>query len=496
MLTNEQLRNIIDVGSALTAEKNKVKLLGMIIDTAMEISNCDAGTLYLYKDNLLHFMIMKTLSQNVSKGENGEPIDLPPVAMSESNVCSYTAIHKELVNIQDVYHSDRFDFSGPRKYDAITGYHTESMLVIPMENTQGELIGVLQLINAQDENGAIVPFDEDAEFVLRSLGSQAAVAFTNLIYTEEIKKQMYSFVEAFATTIDARTPYNGSHTRMVTVYARLLANYMNKLHAEGKCEDYFDDNRMEQLQLAAALHDIGKMVIPLSVMNKATRLDERLEKVEDRFKLLMAYYEADGLKGRITKEEAEEKINYLKDGIAFITSANGAGFLPDESLERINEIAACVYEKEDGEKIPYLTEEERVCMNIRKGTLTNEERGKMEEHVVMTARILDKVYFNSQYKNVAKFAASHHELLNGSGYPDHLEGDALELESRMLAVVDVFDALTCTDRPYKVPMPKEKALSILQAMVDEGKMEQRLVTWLGEALETEDMAELRERSMF
>ena len=120
----------------------------------------------------------------------------------------------------------------------------------------------------------------------------------------------------------------------------------------------------------------------------------------------------------------------------------------------------------------------------------------MEEHVVMTARILDKVYFNSQYKNVAKFAASHHELLNGSGYPDHLKGDALELESRMLAVVDVFDALTCTDRPYKVPMSKEKALSILQAMVDEGKMEQRLVTWLGEALETEDMAELRERSMF
>ena len=353
MLTNEQLRNIIDVGSALTAEKNKVKLLGMIIDTAMEISNCDAGTLYLYKDNLLHFMIMKTLSQNVSKGENGEPIDLPPVAMSESNVCSYTAIHKELVNIRDVYHSDRFDFSGPRKYDAITGYHTESMLVIPMENTQGELIGVLQLINAQDENGAIVPFDEDAEFVLRSLGSQAAVAFTNLIYIEEIKKQMYSFVEAFATTIDARTPYNGSHTRMVTVYARLLANYMNKLHAEGKCEEYFDDNRMEQLQLAAALHDIGKMVIPLSVMNKATRLDERLEKVEDRFKLLMAYYEVDGLKGRITKEEAEEKINYLKDGMTFIASANGAGFLPDESLERINEIAACVYEKEDGEKIPY-----------------------------------------------------------------------------------------------------------------------------------------------
>lgn len=496
MLTNQQLREIIDVGSALSAEKNKIKLLGMIIDTAMELSNCDAGTLYLYKDNLLHFMIMKTLSQDISKGEDGTPIDLPPVAMSESHVCSYTAIHKELVNIQDVYHSDRFDFSGPRKYDAITGYHTQSMLVIPMENNQGELIGVLQLINAQDENGEIISFDEEAEFVLRSLGSQAAVAFTNLIYTEEIKKQMYSFVEAFATTIDARTPYNGSHTRMVTVYARLLANYINKLHEEGKCEDYFDENRMEQLQLAAALHDIGKMVIPLSVMNKATRLDERLGKVEDRFHLLMAYYEIDGLKGRMTQEEAEERIRFLKDGLEFIIVANGAGFLPDESLQRINEIAAGFYEKEDGETIPYLTEEERVCMNIRKGTLTNEERAKMEEHVVMTAKILDKVYFNSQYKNVAKFAASHHELLNGSGYPNHVTGENLEMESRMLAVVDVFDALTCTDRPYKVPMSKEKALSILQAMVEEGKLEQRLVIWLEEALETEDMAELRERSMF
>lgn len=496
MLTNEQLRNVIDVGRALTAEKNKVKLLGMILDRAMELSNCDAATLYLYKDEHLHFMIMKTLSLHVSKGENGETIDLPPVAMSEANVCAYTAIHKEMVNIQDVYHSDRFDFSGPRNYDAITGYYTKSMLVIPMENTKGELIGVLQLINAQDENGTIIPFDDEAEFVLRSLGSQAAVAFTNLIYTEEIKKQMYSFVEAFATTIDARTPYNGSHTRMVTVYARLVAKHINQLYVEGKCEEFFDDNRMEQLQLAAALHDIGKMVIPLSIMNKANRLEGRLEKIEDRFQLLKAYYEIDCLKDRMNRAEANEKINYLQESLEFIKSANGAGFLPDESLARIHEIASCVYVKENGEQIPYLTEEECICMSIRKGTLTDSERAKMEEHVVMTAKILEKVYFTSQYSNVAKFAASHHELLDGSGYPEHLEGEQLPLETRILAVVDVFDALTCTDRPYKMPMPKEKALSILYSMVEEGKLEQRVVTWLAEALEQEEMDELRKHSMF
>jgi len=497
MLSNEQLRHIIDVGNALTAEKNKRKLLAFILQSAMELSRCDAGTLYLYRDDKLHFMIMKTLSQQVSRGEDGEPIDMPPVEMKEDNVCSYTAIHKQMVNIADVYHSEKFDFSGPRKYDAITGYHTQSMLVVPMENTQGELIGVLQLINAQDAQGQVIPFDAEAEFVIRSLGSQAAVAVTNQLYMEEIKQQMYSFVEAFATTIDARTPYNGSHTRMVTIYARLLAEYMNRLHEMGKCEIHFDENRMEQLQLAAALHDIGKMVIPLSVMNKESRLGEQgLEKIKDRFALLDAYYELDALKGRISREQWAERRQHLKDNLACIEKINKAGFLPDDMLAKVSDMGACSYEKEDGSRIPYLTEEERICLSIRKGTLTQEERDIMEEHVVMTGRILDKVHFNSQYKNVAGFAASHHELLDGSGYPKKLSGEELPLEARMLAVVDVFDALTCTDRPYKVPMPKEKALSILQSMAQEGKLEGRLVTWLEEALEAVEMEELRKQSMF
>lgn len=496
MLSNQQLRNIIDIGSELSAQKDVVRLLGLILSRAMELSNCDAGTLYLYKEDSLHFMIMKTLSQNICKGEAGEKIDMPPVPMVESNVCSYTALHNELVNIPDVYHSEKFDFSGPRKYDAITGYYTQSMLVIPMGNTQGELIGVLQLINAQDENGKVVPFDEDAEFVLRSLGSLAAVAFTNLIYMNEIKEQMYSFVEAFATTIDARTPYNGNHTRMVTVYARLLGKYINKLHDAGKCEEFFDDNRMEQLQLAAALHDIGKMVIPLAIMNKETRLDKRLSAVKDRFALLRAYYEIDSLKGRISKEEAEEKITYLKEGLEFIVSINSVGFLRDEDLKRVEDIAEKFYVKENGEEIPYLNKEEKECLRIRKGTLTDSERQKMEEHVVYTERILDKVHFNRKYQNVSRYAASHHEYLNGSGYPNHLTGEELELESRILAVVDIFDALTCVDRPYKKPLTKEKAISILLAMAEEGKLEGQVVSWLAEALEAVDIEVLRAQSMF
>lgn len=488
MLTNKELREIVDIGIALTTEKNKNHLLEMILQKAMEISNCDAGTLYLYTGDSLEFKIMKTLSQGVSRGENGEKIDLPPVPLKEENVCAYAAIHNELINIADVYHSERFDFSGPKKYDSITGYRTRSMIVIPMADAEGELVGVLQLMNSKDKNGTVIPFNDDAEFVLRSMGSQAAVSVSNMKYIEEIKTQLRSFVSAFATAVDERTPYNGSHTRKVAVYAVILADYINKMYEQGKGEEYFDDIRRDQLHLSAALHDIGKMVVPLAVMNKATRLDGGLEKIEERFKLLKAYYEIDYLKKKISQEMFETKVKYLNQSLEFISEIDNAGFMSDEKIAKVDEIAANVYVCEDGTKLPYLTEIEKDCLSIRKGTLTQAEREIMESHVVMTHKILNKVHFSKNYSKVNLFASTHHESLNGTGYPNHLKAEDLELESRILAVVDVFDALTSADRPYKKPMQKEKAFAILHDMaIKEGKLEDRLVTWLEEAMEKVDM---------
>ena len=326
--------------------------------------------------------------------------------------------------------------------------------------------------------------------MIRSLGSMAAVSLSGMIYIDEIKQQLHSFVSAFATAVDERTPYNGSHTRKVTVYAGILADYINKKHQQGMCEEYFDENRREQLVLAAALHDIGKMIVPLSVMNKETRVAGNIHKIEDRFQLLKAYYELDMYKGKMTEEQFIDRKNYLEDAFSFIQGVNTAGFLPDDKIARVKEIGSWTYEKEDGEIIPYLTEQEIKCLSIRKGTLTDEERQIMESHVVMTAKILEKVHFNVRYSNVARFAASHHELLNGSGYPHHLSGETLELETRILAVVDVFDALTCKDRPYKQPIPRPKAFAILRSMAEEGKMEERLITWLEEALQDIDDAKI------
>lgn len=495
MLSKNELREVVNIGIALTTEKDKNRLLEMILWKAMQISNCDAGTLYLYKNDALEFKIMKTLSQNVSKGEDGEQIDLPPVKMLEENVCSYSAIHQELINIEDVYYSDRFDFTGPKKYDVITGYRTKSMLVIPMADAEGELVGVLQLMNAQDENGEIVSFTEDDEFVLRSLGSQAAISVSNMKYVEEIKQQLYSFVSAFATAVDERTPYNGSHTRKVTAYASILADYINKLHRKGLCEEYFDKNRREQLELAAALHDIGKMIVPKVVMNKATRLGDGLERIEARFKLLKAYYDMDVLKGKISKEDGEQKKEYLQESLKFIQEINSAGFMPQEKLDRVKEIATYTYASEE-EIIPYLTEQEVDCLSIIRGTLTDKERVTMESHVVMTGKILEKVHFNTHYENVKKYASTHHEFLNGTGYPNHLTADELETESRILTIVDIYDALTCTDRPYKQPMPKEKAFSILKSMVEEGKVDGQLVQWFEESLEHVEMKDIEDWNFF
>ncbi len=206
-LEYKDFERILNIGIDLCTQKDPNRLLESILENGMKITHCDASTLYLYENNQLVFKIMKTLSMGISRGADGESIeDIPPVPMKEGNVCAYTAIHREIVNIPDVYDSDRFDFSGPKKYDALTGYHTRSQLVIPIENNENELLGVLQLINAMDENGNVIPFDRQYDLIIRSLASMAAIELTNLSYVEELKIQLRSFVEAFEKAIDERTP--------------------------------------------------------------------------------------------------------------------------------------------------------------------------------------------------------------------------------------------------------------------------------------------------
>lgn len=481
-LEYEDFQKILNIGINLSTGRDRNQILASILESGMEITNCDASTLYLYEDDQLTFKIMKTLSMGISRGVDGEAItDMPPVAMKEGNVCAYTAIHREIVNIPDVYDSDRFDFSGPKQYDALTGYHPKSQLVIPLENNENELIGVLQLINAMDKEGKVIPFDRQYHIIIRSLGSMAAIELTNLAYMEELKAQLYSFVEALTTVLDERSPYNASHTRNVAKYSRILADYITELHKQGLCEESFDQERKEKLLLAALLHDIGKIVVPLSVMDKATRLGDELSKVEERFKLLESLYEVDMLRGRITEEEYEQQIVDLRSDLDFIHKIDTVGFLNNENYERVCRLSMKKHIKENGEVTKYITDKEKNCLSIRQGTLTVEEREVMKNHVVVTEKILSKVRFNKNFAIVPKWAASHHEFLNGTGYPKQLTAEELDLETRILTVADIYDALTAI-RPYKTAIPDDKSMSMLRSMAEEGKIDSQVVGWLSEAL--------------
>ena len=483
--TNQDLLSILDIGIAVAGEKDRNKLLDMIIDKGMEITNCDAGTLYILKDEKLHFKIMKTISQGVDKGRNGEVIEIPAVPLKEENICAYSVIHKKPLNIEDVYCSDEFDFSGPKNYDKMTGYRTQSMLTIPLIGLNDDVLGVLQLINAKDNFGKVISFDKSLEHIVFSLSSQASIAVCNMQYMDEIKDTLWSFTEATTEAIDARTPYNASHTRNVCKYAGILADYYNELYEKGEETEYFDKDRKEQLLMGAMLHDIGKMIVPIKVMNKATRLGDDYEKVIQRLEFYRVKYEVVYLKGLMTQSEFEEMTEQIEKSLLVIEKVNQAGFVDEELSEKLEEVLSYTYKdltQKESQEISYFTEEEKECLRVKKGTLTDKEREIMESHVIMTERILSKVHFHSFYKDAAVFAAQHHECLNGTGYPKKISGEDIPLESRILAVADICDALLATDRPYKKPMPKEKAFFILEDMAKAGNIDGKIVGYLKECI--------------
>ena len=473
-ITND-LKRVLDIGIALTAERDHFKLFDLIVSEAMSLTRCEAGTLYILQDDKLYFKILRNDRMNVYEGRNGEPITMQPVALDEKYVCAYCAINKKSVNIEDVYADDNFDWKGPREYDRVTGYETRSMLVIPLVNHDEELIGVLQLMNAHDDDNNICGFGTDQEYVTYSLASQAAISLSNMIMLKELKDQMYSFVSSFATVIDARTPYNAKHTYNVAKYCTTFVDYLNKLNKLGKSPYCFDEEMREQLMLAAMLHDVGKVVIPLEVMNKSDRLSSMLPVMRMRWKYIKLIIENKHLSGEMNDAEYEKSVEDLNNSIDFVEKSNVVPFLDDDAFAKIDSLESLVYTGPGDEKVEFITEEEREELKIRKGTLTAAERAKIEEHVVFTDKILSKIQFGSKYDKVRFIAGAHHEFINGSGYPNKLSGDDIPLEVRILTIMDVFDSLSSSDRPYRKQSSLAETFEILRAMAKEGKLDIGLV---------------------
>jgi HD-GYP domain-containing protein (c-di-GMP phosphodiesterase class II) len=470
-VTSEQTEKLIDVCLALSSERDREALLSYILDTVMDMTNCDAGTLYLLEEDGLHFTRMVTRSMGVRQGGHDGPITLPPVPLEKSYVCAWAAITGESISVADVHADTHFDFTGSIRYDAMTGYRTKSMLVTPMTDDRGRIIGVMQLINALDASGETIAFDADTEELVKAISSQAAISITNMQYAEQVTALLDSLVGALSAAIDERTPYNANHTRNMVRYGSAFLDWLERTGNSWR----FDTDKRRTFLLAVWLHDVGKLVVPLEVMDKSTRLGAAVDDVRARFRLMGLLDRLALLQGGLDERTSADLAEQRRAALALIERVNTAGFISDGDAAAIDALAARTYTDENGETHPWLTKEEHASLSVRRGTLSAAEREIMESHVVVTGRILDMVQFPKSYSDVPRWAAAHHEYVNGKGYPLHLRGEALPPEVRLLTILDVFEALTARDRPYKKPMPPERALDILHSMAAEGSLDAEIL---------------------
>lgn len=474
------MQKIIEVVLAFNGEKDYFVLLGTILDKMMEMTRADAGTLYVCEDDELHFRIVRNNTLGIRQSA-AETAALPPVRLDKrpiENICAYGAVHNEIVMVDDVYHSDRFNFNGPKQYDRLTGYRTRSMLVLPLTaafDGEDEVMGVIQLMNASDpDTGETVPFfDVHHPPVLPAFARVAANMLANLFYAKEVKDLFHSFIAVMTQAIDERSPYNRSHTQHVSEYCEAFARYLNKRFPLGHAY-FFDEGRRERLVMAAYLHDIGKIITPLSVMDKPDRLGGRLELLSMRFAIKRLQTENAFLTGQTGADERDQSLAALADAQARMESLNTAVFLDDSAIKSVEDLAAIHFTDTDGHEVPLFEACDLEALRIRKGTLTDGERHIMQEHVALTGRLLDKMIFNKHFRDVPAWAKSHHEFLDGTGYPENLKEDRIPLETCILTIMDIFDALTASDRPYKEAIPVSRALDIVSGMAQEGKLHREM----------------------
>ena len=499
----EQISNLAQIGLALSKERDMSKLLEMILLEAKRISNSDGGTLYMMTDDKrLKFEIMMTDSLNFHMGgTSGKDIPFYPVKLfddegepNNSMVAAFVGISGETVNIQDAYKAEGFDFSGTKMFDEKTGYHSKSFLTVPLKNHEDEIIGVLQLLNAQtNKSKKIIEFSSEIQGKVEALASQAAVAITNKNLIKDLENLFESFIKLIASAIDAKSPYTGGHCERVPEITMLLADAVQKTKSGPFADFKLSDQEMYELKIAAWLHDCGKVATPEFVVDKSTKLEtiyDRINEVETRFAVLQRDHEIKRLKKELLIErddslshkEKNKKIDMLKkdyrkiirkikNDLSFVQESNvGGEFMSNDKKQRIHEIAQYRW-KPNGKMQNFLSEDEIYNLTIPRGTLTPEERQVINDHIVVTINMLDELPYPKHLKNIPEFAGGHHEKLDGTGYPKGLTKEEMSIQARIMAIADIFEALTARDRPYKKGKTLSQAMRILGFMKDDAHID-------------------------
>ena len=454
---------------------------------AKDMTRADGGTLYLRTDeNTLKFEIVHTDSLDIHMGgTQGDPISFYPIRLVKDdgepnmqNVAACAVLKNETISIPDAYSNGEFDFTGTRKFDEKTGYRSQSFLAVPMTNHENEIIGVLQLINAKDsKTGEIKEFSELDQKLVESLASQAAITITKRQLIEAQKKLFDSFIKLIASAIDEKSPYTAGHCRRVPVLTNMIAEACCDIeHGPFKDFSMTDANKYE-LSVAGWLHDCGKITTPEAVVDKSTKLEtivDRIEMIDTRFEVLKRDAEIAALRRKLDSlgekdfsgdEQLASELEQFDDDRAFIRMCNiGGESMADDLQKRVEAIALYKWKDAEGNESNLLSDEEIYNLNIFRGTLNTEEREIINNHIIATIKMLGSLPYPKHLLNVPEFAGGHHEKMDGTGYPKGLKRNEMSVQARMMGIADIFEALTAGDRPYKKAMPMSQALTILGRM--------------------------------
>ncbi len=470
-------QKLIEISIALTSEINLHRLLFKIITELRQLTAAQGGSLYLTDKNKLKFEVAQNDFLTQRFGSDFLCFKYHELPIDQKSIAGYVALTGKILNIGDVYQlPDSLPFHFDPSFDLRNDYRTQSMLAAPLKDHQGEVVGVLQLINTVNDMAEVQPFSMEDEAMVLALASQAAVAINNVRLLATIKNLFEALMIYSVSAIDARSPHTAGHSRRVAAYGLALALAVNDCqHGPLACLS-FSDLELEELRFSAWLHDIGKIGVRDALLEKKQKLNaEHLEAIRWRFCL-----------AQVQAMTADERTD-LEEDFAFLEQINCLNYLPAGAPARLTKIAEKLISLDDTTqpllttaelqvlRQPLLTPEELTSLLVLRGNLTPQEYAEIQGHALQTLNILEKIPFTKHLSRVPRFAASHHERLDGSGYPFHLTSPDLPYQSRILAIADIFDALTSTDRPYRSSYENEKALTILQEEAARGKLDKDLV---------------------
>lgn len=438
---------VFNIGQELGRQIVLSDLLPLVIAKVTEVMNADRSSLFLYDEKTEELWTM------VSEGLNSAVIRIPV----SSGIAGYVATHGTLLNIPDAYECDLFN----RSWDQKTGYRTRSVLCLPMISNHGGVLGVIQVLNRKDGQ----PFSAEDEALMSHMVTQISVHVENADLYRRIQSLFENIVEAISIALDSRDPVTAGHSKRVCTFSLAIAHAMHEATEGPFAEILFSAAKIRELRFACMLHDFGKVGVPEAILQKGERLETNwIHVIEERMKRFQTETRLRAVKLE-SIEPVEGECREISEVLDFILALNTAGFLSDEAAQRLNRC------KEDD----YIDEKEFYRLSIKRGTLTPEERKIMEGHVTKTLTVLSAISWPESMKDIPEIAGSHHEAMDGSGYPRGLKGSEILLGGRIMAVADVYDALTAQDRPYKPAIPHEKSAAILRDMAKHGKLDPDIV---------------------